>query len=717
MNLWSWLTGRDSREADVYANFERVDELVTNLKKINSESVVQANDAVKAAVSELNNVKGMAEYVGQISVDCFEPTFEKIALAIEQLGTTIEQKANNIKEYEESSWLEKIGSTFVMGGTKILEGVASVVEDLGDGVVSLVGWVAPKDSGVEKWCSDFVQKEWSHDMFNFYYQSDFAKASIITEDSAIAGGCKIAGKVFAYMYGGGFISGAGSAGAGAISTAASNGGRIAGLAARGLNAMRGVASASTWGATALATVAGMGSGTENALLNGAETFNQAAWAGAQQGAKEGLIAFTGGKLGERARWANAGRNGRWSQFEGYDDAISQAGRNAGRQAMENVIHDGLIRGTMLNAGAVLDSGRQVATNMMNGGRTAIRRVGNTIANPITSIQNGARTVGTAVRNIPTVIQAAPGAIATAARTTATFVAANPGVVAQGINAVITNGQASENIGYDVAATIDVSGPTGADIDDAYTDASPVAIAPEEQYRIVDGGNQNKPPVGQDQKPPGGGGQQQDPPGGGDQQQDPPGDVGGTQPPAETPVQPPEQTPPTGTGDPTNPDNGYTGPTDETGNDTHTGSGYGNDEFSGKPFEIDDGFEIEDEDTLNDFENVIDSDNKFPEQDKPVEKKSDGVSAVIPIAAGLSAAAAAGIGAKIFMDKKNNSENGEEDDFETDDWSEEGQLEIDYDDNAGSIADQYLNDEDDYGYHASSEEKYGARSNEELAELQ
>ena len=104
------------------------------------------------------------------------------------------------------------------------------------------------------------------------------------------------------MYGGGFISGAGSAGAGAISTAASNGSRIAGMAARGLNAMRGVASASTWGATALATVAGMGSGTENALLNGAETFDQAAWAGAKQGAIEGAIAFTGGKLGERAKW-------------------------------------------------------------------------------------------------------------------------------------------------------------------------------------------------------------------------------------------------------------------------------------------------------------------------------------------------------------------------------------------------------------------------------
>ena len=121
-----------------------------------------------------------------------------------------------------------------------------------------------------------------------------------------------------------------------------------------------------------------------------------------------------------------------------------------------------------------------------------------------------------------------------------------------------------------------------------------------------------------------------------------------------------------------------------------------------------------------FVDLIQSGDKLtqiPDSNDPVQKTSNGVSAVIPIAAGLSAAAAAGIGAKIFMDKKNNSDNGEDDDFESDDWSDEGQLEIDYDDNAGSIADQYLNDEDDYGYHASSEEKYGARNNEELADLQ
>ena len=49
--------------------------------------------------------------------------------------------------------------------------------DLANGVVSFVGWLAPKDSGLEKACTDFVKKEWSHDAFNFYYKS--CKISII----------------------------------------------------------------------------------------------------------------------------------------------------------------------------------------------------------------------------------------------------------------------------------------------------------------------------------------------------------------------------------------------------------------------------------------------------------------------------------------------------------------------------------------------------------
>ena len=88
MGFLSWLTGRDEKEQDVYANYERVDDLVANLKKVSTDNVTAASDAVKAAVTELNNVNGMAQFVGQVSADCFAPTFERVASTIDPVSYT-----------------------------------------------------------------------------------------------------------------------------------------------------------------------------------------------------------------------------------------------------------------------------------------------------------------------------------------------------------------------------------------------------------------------------------------------------------------------------------------------------------------------------------------------------------------------------------------------------------------------------------------------------
>ena len=106
--------------------------------------------------------------------------------------------------------------------------------------------------------------------------------------------------------------------------------------------------------------------------------------------------------------------------------------------------------------------------------------------------------------------------------------------------------------------------------------------------------------------------------------------------------------------------------------------------------------------------------KIPTSSTPIAgpKAGSSGSAVIPIAAGLSAAAAAGLGAKAYMDRKHNNENGE-DDIYTDDWSDEDSIEVEYDDQNNQ--EQYL--DDDYNYQEVETEKYGARNNEELADLQ
>ena len=849
MGFLSWLTGRDEKEQDVYANYERVDDLVANLKKVSTDNVTAANDAVKAAVTELNNVNGMAQFVGQVSADCFAPTFERVASTIDQIGTLVQQKADNIKTYEESAWYEKLGSTLAMTGAKLGEGILSVVEDLGDGVVSLVGWVAPKDSGVEKWCSEFVQKEWSHDAFNFYYDSEFAKKSAFTEDSGLAGGVKLVGTVAAYCFGGGLVAGAGTAAVG-TAKAGSMVAKVAGAASK-------VASASTWGAAVLAGVAGMGSGTEQGLLEG-KSFDEAAWSGAKQGVVQAGLAFAGGKLGEKISKVTAVKGAtkaanqaaktaanatddlvraaanstddvikaaskvvtnstddlvraaanssddvlkaaskvvsnatddlakavasgsddairaaqktlanatddlvkaaanstddaikavgkqvtqltddaankatelatqqgkRLSDFQGYDDALSRAGRDVGQKATQNVIQQGLVKGTVTNVKAVanagLTAGKTAVNTGINAGKTAI----NAVTHPVQTI----KTIGTSAVNaakaapgaIVNGVKAAPGAIVTTAKTVGSAALHNPGVLLQGGNAMYNNGQAANNIaGFDTP-NVDVMGPTVQEVTDGFTEASGIDFRVEDPG-ITDPGTTNPGTPDPGYTDPGYTGPGYTGPGyTGPGTTDPGTTVPGTTVPGTTD---PGTTYP-GTTNPGYTGPGYTGPSDGIdGTDgTHTGSGFGgDDEFNGPAFEIGEGFgdEGDEFDSLADIIANGDKLTEIPQSSTPIKANSNGgASAVIPIAAGLSAAAAAGIGAKVFMDKKNNADNGEDDEFDTDDWSEDGQIEIDYDESEGSIADQYLNDEDDYGYQADTGEKYGARSSEELADLQ
>ena len=156
---------------------------------------------------------------------------------------------------------------------------------------------------------------------------------------------------------------------------------------------------------------------------------------------------------------------------------------------------------------------------------------------------------------------------------------------------------------------------------------------------------------------------------------------------------------------------------------HTGGGYTeSDGFTGAdtvdtPTEVD--TEIEDilGDTTDSIDDIIKGNKytKIPTSSTPITHPSSGStgSAVIPIAAGLSAAAAAGIGAKAYMDHKKNNENDDDDDF-TEEWDgDENSIEVDYDNNENQ--ENYLDEDDNYGYQET--EKYDARNNEELADLQ
>lgn len=334
MSLWdvikgkqsfgSWITGRSPKEHDVYANPELVDKVSAEIKSIATTGVSNARDAVFEAMRQLNY---SAQNCGTIEVSKFESVFDGISETITSLATQLEGKVADIKKYEESSFLEKVGSTVFMGVSKVGEGLLSVVEDLGDGVLSIVGWGAGKlgAKGVQNSIGEFVKKDISHDVFDkIYYSTDFAKASVFTEDSALAGACKLGGKAIGYLYAGGVASGIMQS-AGITSTA--------------------IASTTTLGATTAGFIGGIGSRTQAGLQSGLD-YNDAFGAGIKTGAIQGGMAFLGGKLSEHAQAVKGGVTGKaaWrgdtqingKYVQGYTDKITQAGERFGKASYKTI---------------------------------------------------------------------------------------------------------------------------------------------------------------------------------------------------------------------------------------------------------------------------------------------------------------------------------------------------------------------------------------------
>lgn len=778
MGIVSWLTGRDEKEADVYANFEKVDVVVSGIKKISSNEVENARDSVNEAINQLNNVNGLAQYVGNINTSAFNGIFESIASTIVKIGEQVQAKADDIKAYESSSFLEKAGSTVSMAFAKTGEGVLSVFEDLGDGVVSLVGWVAPKDSGVEKWCTDFVEKEWSHDAFNFYYESDFAKKSAFTENSRLAGAFKITGSI---------------AGTLALSAATAGVASGAGLAAKGGKAAKAaniLIGNTTRANTTMAALMGMGSGTEAGLKQGL-SFNEAALAGAKQGVVQGGIAYGFGKLGEH----NAAKPYKEQIKQG--EALKTKAQETMKQAGKDMKNPELTRGMIDKAQNTFSQAQDDiirADKLIAEGKKGLTGVqGYNDAISKTAYKYGEKFgrkaseegIKSAVKATATV---AGGKVAGATKNVvkgAVSSAVVPGVAAATINSISRNNTKSAsnaaataqfnskpkidqtvgdttnlnpNVNYNTTLTPNTENPT------------PTPPAPESTPKSSGGGRSSG--GGSSYKATTGGTTSSSTPtaasqtsatSSGDSSQQfkreklkaeitenkpsetrPNVDITPDTNPTPTPPPKPEPTPPT------QPDQIITPPTDNTNNTTttvtppptntntggqnnqYTGGGYsgsggyqgyneGNNDFDFTTEGADDFSDIDDmlTDSTTSIDDVIKGSKytKIPTSSKPITNASSGGggSAVIPVVAGLSAAAAAGVGAKVYMDRKNNNSNGE-DEIETEEWSGEDTLNLDYDDS--SDTESYLDEDDDYGYQTEEQtERYDARNNEELADLQ
>ena len=145
---------------------------------------------------------------------------------------------------------------------------------------------------------------------------------------------------------------------------------------------------------------------------------------------------------------------------------------------------------------------------------------------------------------------------------------------------------------------------------------------------------------------------------------------------------------------TTPTDPITTPTDPTGpsGSGHSGSGFGGDgEFNGAAFSLDGDYD----DGFDSIADIIANGSKFgtiPSSISPLKASGSGGSAFVPIAAGLSAAAAVGLGTKAYLDKKNANDDEDDDDTDLEDWvfDDETDNEID-DDEYSFIPEELLED--------------------------
>lgn len=719
-SLGGWLTGRDVKESDLYVDIDKAEATIDEINNI-ANTIPSAGSAVSGALSALNSVNGMA-LIGGFQLGNVEAAFDQITAQVKNVASQMDKRVGDAKYYSSSTW-DKIWGTAGMVVAKAGEGFLGAFEDIGDGVVSVVGWVGGKLGADTQWAEDFVSKDWSHDVMDWaYYSRDISKYSAFTEDSAIAGACEIAGKAAGYMYAGGMfngLTGLKALEAGKVATSASRVGKaVQGVGKLALK----LGSSSTMSATAVAALGGFGSGTETGLYEG-KSFNDAfTQNGLRAAGTNALLAYAGGKWGEHravVKGSGTTRSAVKSKgmtreqvklaretfkatatpgtIQGYSDAFTKAGERFG-EGLHDTIGGGL---KLVGSGAkniVTKGGNaanvQAAKQQLGSGLKQVATqnpVSQLVTGTARSLTNG---VGSATGLGGKALQVGKNIATTPIKAGAGVVQAlaTPGGVAMTVSAAgkqATNETAADQFRETGIVTPDRETPTGVP---QVTGGPAIPDNPADQI-INGGGTQTgtqpdpvvtQPPVSDPpttQPPLGDGG----PPGsGGPGTETPKVTTPTVTPPSvsiEVPTQPQVTTPVV---EPTYPQPTQTVvETPTTVVDTPTGGAPASEHFGGG-YSATGGFDGETEPELSDLDAVktsiddIIKGNKYskiPTSAKPIAKAQAGStgSTVIPLSAGLSAAAAVGLGAKAYLDKKTRSDEEEEEDIER--WQGEGSVDL------------------------------------------
>lgn len=644
------------------------------------------NVDIKKGIDMIYNARGAEN----MNID-FSPITgyqSQVVDAVENMAGEIKKKANEIEEYQDAPWYKKLFATIGMGALKLVEGLASFVENIGDGLVSIVGFIGGIfSSEFKNSVAEFVRTDYVGETTAKWYEEgwlkDVNKYSYMSHESTAANILKGVGTAAGYV-----ILTVATAGAGGA-----------------------VAAASTAISAGAAAVGGIGSGTQNALkqaqlanpeMSAGDAFNSAFGQGVKQGAiAAGTTLLTAG-IAKGIQ--NMGAGGQFATFADKLDDATRLGKVA--HGAQDLINKGAnaINSTALG-GKIIGGASKVLTGAGSYVDDAVMAIGTNpgVSNAVTNVaQNLVNAGGTAL-------------LANAA-----------GSIAGASTQFKANTQTSEMDSY----IRETSTPSVAE--QLYTDTQEVLQSEEAKPGVAteEEAKQNLQDLQQQGYDPGSGSTPEPTPTPTIEETPNPtaGDVNPTPRPTGTSgggpkptVTAPEVTMPTPgptnpqptTPAPTQPQPTYTDPIvsniDPVAPTPTPSSGNGKiptgiNDITGN---TDVTKETVSSEVLNTFgeaagslSGLSGSKTSIPTSSSPILSSEDGsskASSFVPLGAGLGAASLAGIGAKAVMDKREKASDEESDELETEEWATQDDVEIDYGMETSTEESDYLSPTDELAF--------------------
>ena len=638
---------------------------------------------------------------------------------IETMASEIKKKAQEIEEYQDAPWYKKLFATIGMGALKIIEGLATFVENIGDGLVSIVGFIGGIFSSKFKNCvAEFVRTDYVGDTTAKWYDEGWLqsvnKYSIMSHESTAANILKGVGTAAGYV-----ILTVATAGAGGA-----------------------VAAASTGISAGAAALGGIGSGTQNALkqaqlanpeMSAGDAFNSAFAQGVKQGAiaagttlvtagvAKGLQNMAGGKafatfadnLDEASKLGKVAHGAQNLLNKGANaiNATKIGGKVIGK-AGQILTGAGSAADDAANAVATKVVGKGVVTKAISQGAQNIAGNGSALVNATLGTVVGSTASGQFKKNMETneidliieevnkpsmARQMYDDAQAVLNSDEAKPSEATPDEATANLQNLKDQGYnpGGDSANADDQPTNNVDDQTTNNVDDQTTnnvDLPPTIEKPEE-ISIP-----SKTPTPSS------------------------GTTGGNYNVTAKPADLPDYTGTTGNGgstpnysvtDQNNIVSGITPGNPGNGSGSSYGnSGTGVSTITGNPTDIEDITSLPETDTvssevLDTFGDVSGSLTGFagtktniPTSSSPILSSSNNGSSgskFVPLGAGLGAASVAGIGAKSYLDKREKSKEEANDDIETEEWATQEDLEIDYGLENNSEESDYLSPTDEYAF--------------------